>query len=69
VQVENTLFLEHDDHVDGVRLRLWTAATNGPIFHAAGGIWALRTIVEWDKQGKLLIRLPELSGNPTSKVI
>jgi hypothetical protein len=23
----------HDDHVDGVRLRLWIAATNGPTVH------------------------------------
>jgi hypothetical protein len=26
-------------HVDGVRLCLWTAATNGPIVHSPGHIW------------------------------
>jgi hypothetical protein len=53
-----------DDLVDGVRLRLWTAATNGPDAHPPGDIWARRTMVEW--RGNLLIRPPELSGNPTS---
>jgi hypothetical protein len=32
--------LNDDDDVDGVRQRLWTAATNGLIFHLLGDIWA-----------------------------
>jgi hypothetical protein len=34
-------------HVDGVRLRLWTAVTNGPIVHSPGDIWARRTMEEF----------------------
>jgi hypothetical protein len=30
------------DHVDGVTLRLWTAAINWPIDHSTGDIWAWR---------------------------
>jgi hypothetical protein len=41
-----------DDHVDGVRLRLWTAATNVAICHLPGDIWAWRTMVEGYRQGK-----------------
>jgi len=38
---------DDDEHVDGVRLCLWTAATNGPTVHYPGDIWAWRTMVEW----------------------
>jgi hypothetical protein len=57
---------DDDDDVDGVRLRLWTLTTNGPIVHYPSDTRARRTMVEWYRQGKLLIRPPELSGNPTS---
>jgi hypothetical protein len=45
----------HDDddgHVDVLRLRLWTVATNGPIFHPPGDTWALRTMMEWCRRRK-----------------
>jgi hypothetical protein len=48
----------NDDDVDGVRLRILTAATNGPIAHE-------KTFMNIDRV-KLLILLPEISGNPTS---
>jgi hypothetical protein len=48
----NWLSLLLTDHVDGVRLRLWTAATNGPIAHPPGDIWARITTMEWCRQGK-----------------
>jgi hypothetical protein len=35
-----------DDHVDGARLRLWTAATNGPITHPQVMYEHERTMVE-----------------------
>jgi hypothetical protein len=38
--------------VGGVRLRLWTAATNRPVVHPPGDIWAWRATVEWYWQGK-----------------
>jgi hypothetical protein len=41
-----------DDHVDGVRPHLWTAATNGPIVHPPGDIWTWRTVMEWYRQRK-----------------
>jgi hypothetical protein len=44
------LVAEYDwliDHVDGVRLRLWTAATSGPIVYPPGDIWAWRSMVRW----------------------
>jgi hypothetical protein len=41
------------DHVDGVRLHLWTAATNRPTVHPPGNIWVWRAMVEWYWQGKL----------------
>jgi hypothetical protein len=36
-------------HVDRMRvgLRLWSAVTSGPIVHPPGGIWLLRSTVEW----------------------
>jgi hypothetical protein len=39
-------------HVDGVRLCLWTSATNSPTVHYAGDIWAWRAMVEWYCQGE-----------------
>jgi hypothetical protein len=35
-----------NNHIDGVRLCLWTAATNGPAVHPPGDIWARRNMVE-----------------------
>jgi hypothetical protein len=52
----------HHNHVDGMTIRLWTAAINGPIVHPPGDIWGRRTMVEWYRQQKLPIRPPELSG-------
>jgi hypothetical protein len=48
-----------------VILFLWTAATNGPVDYPSCDIWAWRSIVEWNRQGKL-ISPPELSGAATS---
>jgi hypothetical protein len=42
----------HYHHVDEVRLRLWTAATSGPIIPPPGDIWVWRTVVKWYRQGK-----------------
>jgi hypothetical protein len=38
------------DHVDGVRQRLWTTATDGPVC-PPGDIWACSAMVEWCRQG------------------
>jgi hypothetical protein len=57
------------DHVDGMRLRLWTATTNGPIVYPSGGIWAWKTMVEWYRQRKTSDSALELPGNPTSSRI
>jgi hypothetical protein len=54
------------DHVHEVRLHLWTPATNEPVVHSPGDVWAWRTMMEWYRQGKLQIRPPQLSGNPNS---
>jgi hypothetical protein len=61
--------LYDDDHVDGLRVCLWTAAANGPIvillvIYEHGEEW-------WNDVDRvnLLIRPPELSGNPISRVI
>jgi hypothetical protein len=59
-------YIDDDNHVYGVRLRLWTAATNGSIIHSPRDIWSFGTMMEWYRQGKLLIRPPEFSGNRTS---
>jgi hypothetical protein len=37
----------------GVRLHLWTAATNRPIVHITGDTWVRRATVEWYGQGKI----------------
>jgi hypothetical protein len=57
---------DYGDRIDGARLRLWTAASNGPLVHAPDHTWAWRTMVEWYWQGKPLIRPTELSGNPAN---
>jgi hypothetical protein len=60
----------HDnDHVDGVRQRLWTAATNGPIVYPSGEKWYGEPWWNIVDKGKLLILPPELSGKPISTVI
>jgi hypothetical protein len=41
-----------DDHVEGVRRCLSTAATIGPIVQPQGDIWAWRTMVEYYRQGE-----------------
>jgi len=63
------LIVDAYNHVDGVRLRLSTVATNGPIVHPPGDIWAWKNTVEWYRQGKILTLPPKLSGHSTSKVI
>jgi hypothetical protein len=57
----------YNDHVDGVRLRLWTAATNGPTVHPPGDDYK-HGEPWWNNanRGKLMIYPPELSGNPTN---
>jgi hypothetical protein len=45
-------YITDDDDVDPARLSLWTAATNGPIVHSPGDIWAWRNTVEWYRQSK-----------------
>jgi hypothetical protein len=57
------------DHDDGVRTRLWTAATSGPTVHPPSGTWAWGTMVEWYRQIKLLIRPRQLSGDHTSHLV
>jgi hypothetical protein len=39
-------------HGDGVRLCLWTVATNGPIHHP-GDTWVWRAMVKWYCHGKV----------------
>jgi hypothetical protein len=51
------MVLLDDNHVDRVRLRLWTAATDRPIVHPLGDIWTWRTMVEWYQQ----VKTPDLS--------
>jgi hypothetical protein len=60
------LVVGDDDHVDGARLRLWIAATNRSIVNFPSDIWAWRSMMDCYRQGKTLIRLPELSDNHTS---
>jgi hypothetical protein len=50
-----------DGHVDGVSIRLWTAATNETILHPPGKKWTWSTMVHDTDWGKLPIRLPEPS--------
>jgi hypothetical protein len=44
----------YDDHVDGVRLCLWTVAINRPIGNLPGNICAWRATVKLYQQGKTL---------------
>jgi hypothetical protein len=41
-----------DDQVDGARLRLWTATTNGSAVRVTRSIYARITMVEWYGQDK-----------------
>jgi hypothetical protein len=47
------------EYGDGVRLRLWTAATSGPIIYLLGGIWVWITMMDVVDWGNLPIRLPK----------
>jgi hypothetical protein len=40
---------DDDSHVNGLRLRLWTAATNGPIVHPRRNTWSCTTLVEYQQ--------------------
>jgi hypothetical protein len=63
-------FIPHNignDHVGKVRIRLWTAAINGPIVHTPGDTRAWITMVEWCWQRKTPdLSTPELPDNTTS---
>jgi hypothetical protein len=54
---------DNDVHVDGVRLRLWTAVTNWPTVHPPGDVWTRITMVEWCKKR----RTPDSSTRATCK--
>jgi hypothetical protein len=41
-----------DDDVDVLRIRLWTAATNGPMVHPTDNIWAWTIMEKWYRQEK-----------------
>jgi hypothetical protein len=58
-----------DDEVDGVRLRLWTVATNGPIVHPSGDRWTWRNMAEWYRQRTTPDLSPELFGIPIRRII
>jgi hypothetical protein len=40
------------DYVDGVRLRLWTAATNGPFAYPPGDVRSWSTMAEGCRHGE-----------------
>jgi hypothetical protein len=47
------LMLDNDDHIDGARLRLWTATSNGSIVCVPGDIWVYMVyMVELYRQGE-----------------
>jgi hypothetical protein len=50
-----------DDGVDGLRIRLWTAVTNGLIVHHPSNICVWKTMVDDVDRGKLPIRPPKHS--------
>jgi hypothetical protein len=60
-----TRVCDDNDHDDDLR----TVTTNSHTVHPPGDIRAWTTMVEWCPQANLLIRPPQFSGNPTSKVI
>jgi hypothetical protein len=63
------VLLHHDDHVDGVKLRLLTTATNGPILLFIPQVICVYEEKWWnDINGQnLLNRPPDLSSNSTSR--
>jgi hypothetical protein len=54
VAIKWLAFQLDDDHVDVVRLRLWTSATSGLTVHLSSDTWAWITTVEWTRQRKTL---------------
>jgi hypothetical protein len=56
----------YDDHVDWVRLCLWTSAVSRRIVHPAGNKWAWKNMVELYRQGKSwLVQQSSLTIIPT----
>jgi hypothetical protein len=58
------VFIDDDDHVDGMRLRLWTAAINGNIVIPSSEM-------SMENHGGMILTgsSSKLSGNPTTRVI
>jgi hypothetical protein len=61
-----TQCLGNEDDVDRLRIRLWTADTNGPIIHLPGNIWAWKLWWNNTDRGKILIGPSDFSGNHIS---